>query len=66
MLCAPCRSAGVHAKNYAKVGYTFFQVVWMALALLLFFLSDKLVEVHWIAQMAGDRAGLPKTDELAI
>lgn len=38
----------------------------MAVALLLFALSDKLVDVHWIAQMAGDRAGLPKTDELAI
>ena len=65
-LCAPCKAAGVHAKNYAKIGYTAFQVLWMGVALLLFFLSDKLVDVPWIARMAGERAGLAKTDELAI
>lgn len=63
----PCRKAGVHAKNYAKIGYTFFQVVWMAVALLFFFLSDRLVRVDWIAQMAGGHLdNIEKSDELAI
>lgn len=67
MLCMPCKKAGVHAKNYAKIGYTFFQIVWMAVALLLFFLSDKLKDVHWIAQMAGySDSDLTPTDALAI
>ena len=47
MLCMPCKKAGVHTKNYAKIGYTFFQVVWIGLALLFFFLSDKLVNVDF-------------------
>ena len=66
-LCMPCKRAGVHAKNYAKIGYTFFQVVWIAVALIFFFLSDKLINVSWIQWIAGDTVkDVPKSDELAI
>ena len=66
MLCMPCKAAGVHAKNYSKIGYTFFQVVWMAIALLFFFLSDQLVNVSFIKQMLPDKITIHKSDELAI
>ena len=67
MLCMPCKAAGVHAKNYSKIGYTFFQVIWMAVALLLFFLSDELVHVEWLKTLTrGSLDHLQQSDELAI
>jgi len=45
---------GVAAKNYAKIGYTFNQVVWMLVAMVLFFCSDTLVKQEWLRHMLPD------------
>jgi hypothetical protein len=42
-LCCPCRKAGVHAKNFAKIGYAIFQVLFMLIALSLMFSAKKIV-----------------------
>lgn len=44
-LCAPCRKMGVHAKNFAKIGYVVFQFFWIMVAIILLFTAKKLVEV---------------------
>ena len=54
MLCMPCRKAGVHSKNYAKIGYTFFQVLMIGLSLIFFFLSNELVNVSWLNTLITD------------
>jgi hypothetical protein len=38
----PCKKAGVPSRNFAKIGYTFFQSVCMLVAMILFFFSDQL------------------------
>jgi len=50
-VCAPCGAMGVAAKNYSKIGYTFNQVVWMLVAMVLFFCSDTLVKQEWLRHM---------------
>ena len=41
-LCLPCKKAGVANRNFAKIGYTFFQAFFMLSALTLMFFSGKL------------------------
>ena len=41
----PCKSAGVASRNFAKIGYTFFQALCMGVATILFFYSGKLENV---------------------
>jgi hypothetical protein len=42
LICLPCKHAGVPAKNFAKIGYTFLQMIFLSIALILMFNSDKL------------------------
>jgi len=44
-LCKPCAMAGVHAKNFAKIGYTVFQLVWLLFALIVMFNASWF---HWM------------------
>lgn len=44
LLCLPCKHAGVPAKNFAKIGYTFFQMIFLTIALILMFNAAKLEE----------------------
>ena len=37
MLCGCCGKAGVASKNFAKIGYTFFQFFWISIGLILMF-----------------------------
>ena len=53
LLCKPCSALGVHAKNYTKVGYTFFQLFWVLFGLFMFMISDKLMKVKIVSQMIG-------------
>ena len=43
-LCSPCRRAGVPDKNFAKIGYVFFQIAWIGIALLLMITAKDLVD----------------------
>jgi hypothetical protein len=44
-LCAPCAKMGVHAKNFAKVGYVCFQAFWILVSIILLFTARKMVDV---------------------
>lgn len=44
-LCSPCSKMGVHAKNFAKIGYVFFQFFWILVSIALLFSAKKLVEI---------------------
>ena len=66
-LCAPCRAIGVHSKNYTKVGYAMFQLFWIVLALFLFLISDRLMNVGFISQMVGkDVEKVQREDDLSV
>jgi len=36
---------GVHSKNFAKIGYVVFQMLWIIIAIILLYTAKKLVDV---------------------
>lgn len=60
LLCAPCSKAGVQKKNFAKIGYVFFQFFWIIVSIILLFTAKKLVEIlpHFLQcpSQSGDNA----------
>ena len=46
LLCLPCKRAGVPAKNFAKIGYTIFQLIFVVVGLILM----------WNAKNLGDKS----------
>jgi hypothetical protein len=40
MLCGICSKAGVPAKNFSKLGYVFFQLSWIVIAIVLLLVKD--------------------------
>ena len=42
LLCLPCKHAGVPAKNFAKIGYTIFQLIFVIVGLILMWNAQKL------------------------
>lgn len=45
LLCLPCSKMGVNSKNFAKVGYVFFQIFWVLMSIMLLFTARHLVGV---------------------
>lgn len=44
-LCMPCARMGISAKNFAKLGYVFFQLFWIIIGIMIFFLARHLVNI---------------------
>jgi hypothetical protein len=42
LLCCACKACGVHGKNFARIGYVFFQIFFMAMSLLGAYLTEKI------------------------
>ena len=42
-LCAPCARMGIASKNFAKIGYLFFQLFWIIAAIAILFLTKSIV-----------------------
>ena len=49
-LCFPCKKAGVAAHNYSKVGYTFFQIMFMGVAMIFFALTGRIWDLTQISE----------------
>ena len=47
-LCGPCAKMGITAKNFARLGYMFFQLFWIILAITIFFLAKHIVS--WLPE----------------
>lgn len=43
-LCSSCNSCGVPSKNFSRVGYVFFQIIWIAFSLLIMFSAKDLLD----------------------
>ena len=44
LLCTPCRAAGVAGKNFAKIGYVVFQLVWIGFTILMMYLMRHAID----------------------
>jgi hypothetical protein len=45
-LCKPCEAAGVASKNFSKIGYVVFQLLWVVVSLVVMFNTDHFM---WMA-----------------
>ena len=44
MLCCCCRRRGVPKKNFARIGFVFFKVLWIALAIAVMFTAKSFID----------------------
>jgi hypothetical protein len=44
-LCAPCAKMGAASKTFARIGYLFFQIFWVIIAIAILFLTKSIVKI---------------------
>ena len=44
LMCAPARALGIASKNYAKMGYVMFQILWIIITVIMMFAMRHVID----------------------